>query len=107
MGFLNTTTNQTTPANASIYDDTSNIPTPTPMTTSMTSSDGVTPTSDATDNQILPSATETGASDSAASGNGAAPTGSTEGTSSATSMRGLLTGASVVGTAFVMSLLVL
>ncbi|KAL8912820.1 MAG: hypothetical protein Q9172_007421 [Xanthocarpia lactea] len=107
MGFLNTTTNETTPANASIYDNTSNIPTPTPMTTSVTSSDGVIPTSDATDNQILPSATETGASGSAAGGDGAAPTGSTEGTSSATSMRGLLTGASVVGTAFVMSLFVL
>ncbi|KAL8731106.1 MAG: hypothetical protein Q9166_003634 [cf. Caloplaca sp. 2 TL-2023] len=105
MGFLNTTTNETTPANASIYEDTSNIPTPppTPTAAASTSSGGVIPTSNATGNQILPSATETGESDSAPAptGTGAASTGSSGGMSDATSLRGLFTGIFVVGTAFV------
>ncbi|KAL8994283.1 MAG: hypothetical protein Q9169_005699 [Polycauliona sp. 2 TL-2023] len=107
MGFLNTTTNQTTPANASIYSDTANIPTPPPTPMAETSSGGVIPTSNATGNQVSPSATETGASDPAASGTEAAETGSTEGTSAACSSRGWFTGVAVVGTAFVVGLVAL
>ncbi|KAL8695679.1 MAG: hypothetical protein Q9224_003241, partial [Gallowayella concinna] len=64
MGFLNTTTNVTTPADDTIYDDTANIPTPPPTpspTADETSSGGSIPTSNATGNQILPTATETSA----------------------------------------------
>ncbi|KAI4226219.1 MAG: hypothetical protein L6R36_003355 [Xanthoria steineri] len=107
MGFLNTTTNETTPANASIYSDTANIPTPPPTSLVATSSSGVIPTSDATANQVVPSATETGDSGSAASETGAAESGSTDGTSAASSSKGLLTGAVVVGTAFMIGILAL
>ncbi|KAI4220813.1 MAG: hypothetical protein LQ349_007994 [Xanthoria aureola] len=107
MGFLNTTTNETTPANASIYSDTANIPTPPPTPLVATSSSGVIPTSNATGNQVVPSATETGDSGPAASETGAADSGSTDGTSAASSSRGLLTGAVVVGTAFMIGILAL
>ncbi|KAI4268482.1 MAG: hypothetical protein L6R38_007829 [Xanthoria sp. 2 TBL-2021] len=107
MGFLNTTTNETTPANAAIYSDPANIPTPPPTPSVETSSGGVIPTSNATGNQIVPSATETGGSGPAASGTGAAETGSTEGTSAASSSRDLCTWAAFVGTAFVMGILAL
>ena len=107
MGFLNTTTNETTPANASIYSNTANIPTPPPTPLVATSSSGVIPTSDATGNQVVPSATETGDSGPAASETGAAESGSTDGTSAASSSRGLLTGAVVVGTAFMIGILAL
>ena len=43
MGYLNTTTNVTTPANATIYSNTSNIPSPTPPVTT-SSSGGAIPT---------------------------------------------------------------
>ncbi|KAL8891234.1 MAG: hypothetical protein Q9192_005773 [Flavoplaca navasiana] len=107
MGFLNTTTNETTPANASIYSDTANIPTPPSTPSEETSSGGVIPTSDATGNQVMPSATETGASDPTASGSEAAETGPTEGTSAACSSRDFFTGVAVVGTAFVVGLFAL
>ncbi|KAL8936789.1 MAG: hypothetical protein Q9211_004016 [Gyalolechia sp. 1 TL-2023] len=54
MGFLNTTTNITTPANDSIYSDTSNIPSPTPVETAATSSASGSATSHATGTQLLP-----------------------------------------------------
>ncbi|KAI4105375.1 MAG: hypothetical protein LQ339_003439 [Xanthoria mediterranea] len=107
MGFLNTTTNETTPANASIYSDTANIPTPPPTPLVATSSSGVIPTSNATGNQVVPSATETGDSGPAASETGAAESGSTDGTSAASSSRGLLTGVVVVGTTFMIGILAL
>ena len=48
MGYLNTTTNITTPANAPIYSNTSNIPSPTPKPkTTSTSSGGAIPTTTA------------------------------------------------------------
>ncbi|KAL8673190.1 MAG: hypothetical protein Q9168_002382 [Polycauliona sp. 1 TL-2023] len=107
MGFLNTTTNETTPANASIYSDTANIPTP-PGTPSMeTSSGGVIPTANATGNSAVPSATETGGPDPAASETGAAQSGSADGTSTASPLRGWFTGVIVVGTAFWVGVIVL
>ncbi|KAL8772247.1 MAG: hypothetical protein Q9209_002459 [Squamulea sp. 1 TL-2023] len=108
MGFLNTITNETTPADAPIYSDVANIPTPPPTSTAMTSSEGVIPTSNATGNEILPSATETGQPDPAASEAGPpAETGSTEGTSAASSFKMLLTGSVVVGTALAVGILAL
>ncbi|KAL8806614.1 MAG: hypothetical protein Q9182_001262 [Xanthomendoza sp. 2 TL-2023] len=79
MGFLNTTTNLTTPANDPIYDNTANIPTP-PPTSSPTSSGGAIPTSNATGNRLVPSATGTTASQSAGrTGAGPAATGQATG----------------------------
>ncbi|KAL8646914.1 MAG: hypothetical protein Q9210_005857, partial [Variospora velana] len=58
MGYLNTTTNATIPANASIFSDTANIPSPTPSPSATTSSTvisgGAIPTSNATGDQLLP-----------------------------------------------------
>ncbi|KAI4209834.1 MAG: hypothetical protein LQ351_007252 [Letrouitia transgressa] len=81
MGYLNTTTNVTTPANASIYSDASNIPSPSPVTTAAASSTivsgGAIPTTDTIGSQALPSTTPESASptDTAA---GAASTSTTE-----------------------------
>ncbi|KAI4088804.1 MAG: hypothetical protein L6R37_008148, partial [Teloschistes peruensis] len=80
MGFLNTTTNITTPANASIYSDVANIPSPTPVSTASTESGGAIPTTNATGDMLLPPST---ASSTAASSTGpaaGAQTGSTTGT---------------------------
>ncbi|KAL8778172.1 MAG: hypothetical protein Q9213_007533 [Squamulea squamosa] len=108
MGFLNTTPNETTPADDPIYSDTANIPTPPPTSTAMTSSEGVIPTSNATGNEVIPSPTETSASSPTASGTGAAATtGSTGGTSAANSFKVLLTMSVVVGTAITVGFLAL
>ncbi|KAI4202408.1 MAG: hypothetical protein LQ350_002626 [Teloschistes chrysophthalmus] len=69
MGFLNTTTNITTPANASIYSDVANIPSPTPLSTASTESGGAIPTTNATGDMLLPPST---ASTTAASSTGPA-----------------------------------
>ncbi|KAL9007955.1 MAG: hypothetical protein Q9173_006872 [Seirophora scorigena] len=91
MGYLNTTTNVTTPANASIYSDTANIPSPTPAPTAAatsTISGGVIPTSNATGNELLATGAPTAsATDAAASGTTAASAGgSTAEPSSAATM---------------------
>ncbi|KAL8794450.1 MAG: hypothetical protein Q9195_002923 [Heterodermia aff. obscurata] len=61
MGYLNTTTNVTTPANASMYSNTSNIPSPTSIPTAAATanvaSGGAIPTSNATGIHVLPSTT--------------------------------------------------
>ncbi|KAI4162711.1 MAG: hypothetical protein LQ346_009108, partial [Caloplaca aetnensis] len=79
MGYLNTTTNVTTPANASIYSDTALIPSPTPVDSpssdsdsSSSSSGGAIPTADATGNQLLGSATPTATSGGSTGGGGTA-----------------------------------
>ncbi|KAL8757266.1 MAG: hypothetical protein Q9184_004262 [Pyrenodesmia sp. 2 TL-2023] len=89
MGYLNTTTNVTTPANASIYSDTALIPSPTPVSSdaAASSSSSTIQTADPTGNQPLASATPTPASGDPISAGGdgtaaaASPTG--EGTSAA------------------------
>ncbi|KAL8849783.1 MAG: hypothetical protein Q9221_005266 [Calogaya cf. arnoldii] len=110
MGFLNTTTNQTTPASASIYSDVANIPTPPPTPLSAeTSSGGAIPTVNSMGNQTVPSATETGASasDPAASGDGAAETPPSEETSAAGLSMEFLRGPAIVSAAFVVGLFAL
>ncbi|KAL8675988.1 MAG: hypothetical protein Q9186_007446 [Xanthomendoza sp. 1 TL-2023] len=116
MGFLNTTTNVTTPADDTIYDDTANIPTPPPTpspTADETSSGGSIPTSNATGNQILPTATETsaGTDGPSASGAGAGPAATGEaagGTSSgAESVFGMYVGTLTLAAAFMLGLVVM
>ncbi|KAL9608375.1 MAG: hypothetical protein Q9167_006789 [Letrouitia subvulpina] len=80
MGYLNTTTNVTTPANASIYSDASNIPSPSPVTTAAASSTiasgGAIPTSGTVGSQALPSTTsESGSPTGTATGAAATSTG--------------------------------
>ncbi|KAL9592279.1 MAG: hypothetical protein Q9179_006877 [Wetmoreana sp. 5 TL-2023] len=94
MGFLNTTTNMTTPANASIYSNTANIPSPTPIATTSTASGDAIPTSNATGNQLLPSSTESAASGTTPAtgpptGAGAPQASATGGTSATTSLLSL------------------
>ncbi|KAL8689704.1 MAG: hypothetical protein Q9218_004685 [Villophora microphyllina] len=120
MGFLNTTTNITTPANASIYSNTSNIPSPTPVAMLSTASGGAIPTTstagnllDSPDTAAASTAVSTAASSTSPSAgpptrspSGAgAPQASATGTSDATAMLAqqfgpLLFLASVVLTAF-------
>ncbi|KAL8719680.1 MAG: hypothetical protein Q9225_003335 [Loekoesia sp. 1 TL-2023] len=114
MGFLNTTTNITTPANARIYRDTSNIPSPTPVSTSTTASasGGAIPTSDATGNQLLPSTTgpaASGTSPVAGVTNGAASdqASSTGTTSAAASLPEWYTGIMVLAAAFLTGVFVM
>ena len=61
MGYLNTSTNITTPANASVYSNISNIPSPIPSSTTASTADivsgGVIPTANATGNQKMSSST--------------------------------------------------
>ncbi|KAI9819492.1 MAG: hypothetical protein M1827_006940 [Pycnora praestabilis] len=61
MGFLNTTTNVTTPADAAIYSNASNIPTPTPLPSTSTalSSSSYTATATGSSTAGNPSATAT------------------------------------------------
>ncbi|KAL8725174.1 MAG: hypothetical protein Q9181_006518 [Wetmoreana brouardii] len=105
MGFLNTTTNMTTPANASIYSNTANIPSPTPIPTTSTASGGAIPTSDATGNQLLPSPTESAASGTTGppTGAGAPQASATGGTSTATSLLSLQVGPLVLFALFTVS----
>ncbi|KAL8714393.1 MAG: hypothetical protein Q9220_001726 [cf. Caloplaca sp. 1 TL-2023] len=65
MGFLNTTTNITTPADAPIYSDQANIPSPTPKPTAATSSGGAIPST--TGSEAVASSTDSASSTSAAS----------------------------------------
>ena len=79
MGYLNTTTNVTTPANASIYSNTSNIPSPTPVSTAAASSSiasgGAIPTANDTGQHGLSSTTSgPGPSDTSATGATTSPT---------------------------------
>ncbi|KAL9018886.1 MAG: hypothetical protein Q9185_003798 [Variospora sp. 1 TL-2023] len=93
MGYLNTTTNTTTPANASIFSDTANIPSPTPSPSEINSSTvigdgGAIPTANATGNQLLPPETtmttgESAATDGPAASGGTGGSGATEEATSA------------------------
>ncbi|KAL9003514.1 MAG: hypothetical protein Q9188_003619 [Gyalolechia gomerana] len=114
MGFLNTTTNITTPANASIYSDTSNIPSPTPVETATTSSasGGAIPTSNATGNQLLPESTApptsaTSPTADVTGGTEPAAASSTGTTSAAALLLDWYTGIFVLGPAFLTGILVL
>ncbi|KAI4287165.1 MAG: hypothetical protein L6R35_003580 [Caloplaca aegaea] len=84
MGYLNTTTNTTTPANASIFSDTANIPSPTPSPSETPSSTvigegGAIPTANATGNQLLPPEPTMTTTDKSAATDGPAASGATGG----------------------------
>ncbi|KAI4137261.1 MAG: hypothetical protein LQ341_005221 [Variospora aurantia] len=101
MGYLNTTTNTTTPANASIFSDTANIPSPTPSPSEITSSTvigdgGAIPTANATGNQLLPpeptmtTTGESAATDGPAASGGTDGSGATEEATSAGTAMGVV-----------------
>ncbi len=68
MGYLNTTTNQTTPANSTLYSNTSAIPSPTPISSSSSPSSTASPTSSTPADPATTSGGSTSASGTAGSG---------------------------------------
>ncbi|KAL8934739.1 MAG: hypothetical protein Q9216_005757 [Gyalolechia sp. 2 TL-2023] len=108
MGFLNTTTNITTPADDPIYSDTSNIPSPTPVETATTSSasGGAIPTSDATGDLLLPESTASPTADMTG-GTEPAEASSTGTTSSGTMLLDWSAGIFVLVAAFLTGILIL
>lgn len=113
MGFLNTTTNITTPANDSMYSNTMNIPSPTPVLAAATSSasGGAIPTSTATSNTFIsettmPAASPTSPAAEATGGTEPAATSSTGSTSAAMVLLDRYIGICALGAAFVTAILI-